>query len=241
MTTTSRQDEQIDVESLNREFERASPQKILGWAVTTFGNDLVMSSSFGAESAVLLHMVSQIAPQTRVIFVDTGYLFPETYAFMEQLRHRLNLNVWIYRTRNDPVVYLSVHGEGDPTLRRDIESCCAENKNEPFARAMAEQTHQAWLRGIRRAQADSRRDRHFIEWSRRYSCWAISPLLNMSTKDAYAYLKANKLPLHPLVDRGYLSIGCNPLTCTRPVIAGEDPRAGRWSGSNKTECGVNLT
>lgn len=241
MTVQAKITPPLDPAAINRGFERATPQDIIAWAAKTFADDMIMSSSFGAESAVLLHMTTQIAPHTRIVFVDTGYLFPETHTFMQQLRRRLDLNVWTYRTRNDPLVYLSVHGETDPSMRRDIDNCCAQNKNEPFERAMAELAPRCWLRGIRRSQSAARQNRHFLEWSARYNCWVVSPLLDVSNQDAYAYLKQNDLPLHPLVDDGYLSIGCSPLTCTRKLSDGEHARAGRWHGTNRTECGLHHT
>jgi phosphoadenosine phosphosulfate reductase len=240
MTTT---ESQLDLPSLNQRFEAEDPAQIIAWAAKEFSNnnDLVMSSSFGADSAVLIHMANQAKPGIRIIFVDTGYLFPETHAFMEQLRKKLDLNVWIYRTRNDPIAYLHHAGEENPTWRKDIESCCAANKIEPFNRAMIELAPKAWLRGIRRHQAATRTDRPFIEWSKRHNCHAISPLLNWSNREIHAYLKNYDLPYHPLREKGYLSIGCNPLSCTRAVGEGEDARAGRWAGQEKIECGINVT
>ncbi|MGA3066439.1 MAG: phosphoadenylyl-sulfate reductase [Tepidisphaeraceae bacterium] len=232
---------QIDAVSLNREFESADPEKIVRWSAEQFGDDLVMSSSFGAESAALLHMVYQVRPGTRVIFVNTGYLFPETHRFMEELRLRLDLNVWTYRTRNDPIAYLHKAGEENPAWRKDIDSCCAANKNEPFERAMLELKPRGWLRGIRRNQSELRKKLGFVEWSPRYNCHAISPLLNWGPREIHAYLKTHNLPYHPLWEKGYASIGCNPLSCTRPVGQGEDPRAGRWAGQDKFECGINIT
>jgi phosphoadenosine phosphosulfate reductase len=159
---------------------------------------------------------------------------------MEQLRRRLNLNVWAYRTMQDPIAWLKRAGEDDPTIRKDRDVCCAVNKNEPFERAMAELRPKAWLRGIRRDQAKTRKDRRFVEWSSRFKCYAISPLLNMDSRSIHAYLKQNDLPRHPLWEKGYASIGCNPLSCTRPIQIGEDARAGRWDGSDKIECGINV-
>jgi len=232
---------EADVISLNDLFARTSPEKIVQWAAAQFGQDLVMSSSFGADSAVLLHMATQVKPDIRVIMIDTGYLFPETFAFMETLRRRLNLNVWIYRTRHDPIAYLAQVGEGDPQWRKEIESCCAANKNEPFDRAMRDLAPSAWLRGIRRAQATTRAQKPFVEWSRRNNCYAVSPLLNWTGREVHQYLQAHDLPYHPLRDKGYLSIGCNPQSCTRPIQPGEDERSGRWSGTGKVECGINLS
>ena len=231
----------LDVETYNQIFEAKPPQEIVDWAAATFGQSLIMTSSFGAESAVLLHMATRAIPDIRIVMVDTGYLFPETHLFMEQLRERLNLNVWVYRTAKDPIQYLHSVGEENPTWRNDVDRCCDANKNEPLLRAMKQLKPKAWLRGIRRDQAESRKDRAFIEWSLRDKCWAISPLLNMTPKSIFAYMKKHDLPYHPLYEKGYASIGCNPLSCTSPIAAGEDPRSGRWTGKGKLECGINVT
>ena len=159
---------------------------------------------------------------------------------MEELRQRFDLNVWVYRTRNDPIAYLKQAGESDPAIRLNVEGCCAVNKNEPFERAMLQLKPAAWLRGIRRNQAETRTAKQPIEWSKRYNCYAISPLLNWSQREIHGYMKQHDLPYHPLYEKGYASIGCNPLTCTRPIQIGEDPRAGRWAGTNKIECGLHL-
>jgi phosphoadenosine phosphosulfate reductase len=232
---------ELDVDSLNAMFETSDPARVVEWAIAHFGaGNLVMSSSFGAESALMLHLVTQVAPDIRVIFIDTGYLFPETHAFMEQLRLRLNLNVWTYRTKNDPIAYLHSAGEENPNWRKDVDACCAANKNEPFERAMKELHPFGWLRGIRRNQAQTRQDRQFVEWSERFHCHTISPLLNWGSREIHAYLKKHNLPYHPLFDKGYASIGCNPLSCTRPIQLGEDARSGRWADADKLECGINV-
>jgi phosphoadenosine phosphosulfate reductase len=233
--------EQLDLPALNEMFEQSEPPKIVAWGAAQFGSGLVMSSSFGADSAVMLHMAATTMPGIKIIFVNTGYIFTETHQFMEQLRHRLDLNVWTYRTRNDPLEYLRRSGEDDPFQRKNADACCAANKNEPFERAMRELAPRAWLRGIRRHQSALRKERQFIEWYTRYQCHAVSPLLNWTDRDIYLYLKKYDLPYHPLRDKGYSSIGCNPLSCTRPINAGEDPRSGRWAGQDKVECGINLT
>lgn len=230
----------LDLVATNAVLASYDPAQIVQWAGREFGQELVMSSSFGAESALLIHMAIQIQPDIRIVMVDTGYLFPETHQFMEALRQRFRLNVWTYRTRQDPIAYLSEAGETDRTVRNNIEQCCGVNKNEPFERAMLELKPKAWLRGIRRNQSDTRRERQPVEWSNRYNCYAVSPLLNWTSRDIYQYMKRNDLPYHPLYEKGYASIGCNPLTCTRPIQLGEDPRAGRWAGSGKVECGLHV-
>jgi phosphoadenosine phosphosulfate reductase len=198
-----------------------------------------MTSSFGDQAAVLIHLATQIKPDIRIIFVDTGYLFPETHLFMEQVRQRFNLNVWTYRTKNDPVQWLKSAGENEPTWRKDIDACCAANKNEPMERAFKTIGAKAYLRGIRREQNAKRQNDEFIQWAPRYGSYAISPMLNWTRKDVGLYMKQHDLPYHPLIEKGYLSIGCNPLSCTRPVQIGEDPRSGRWAGTGKLECGIN--
>jgi phosphoadenosine phosphosulfate reductase len=232
--------EGFDLATLNAMFERQSPMDIVKWSVAQFGPELVMSSSFGAESALMLHMAAEQMPDIRVIFINTGYLFPETHAFMETLRHRFNLNIWTYRTRNDPIAWLRTAGEENPTWRKDVDSCCAANKNEPMERAMLQLKPKGWLRGLRRQQSETRKNVNFVEWSGRYKCHAISPLLNWTSREIYAYMKQHDLPYHPLYEKGYASIGCNPLSCTRPIQIGEDPRSGRWAGSGKVECGINV-
>jgi phosphoadenosine phosphosulfate reductase len=231
-----------DLDALNAMFEdKSDPQTIVDWAAAMFGpQDIVMSSSFGAESAMLLHMATRVVPDIKIIFVDTGYLFPETHQFMEQLRRRFNLNVWTYRTMQEPISWLAKNNEPDPTVRQNRDVCCAVNKNEPFERAMAELRPKAWLRGVRRDQTDERKAIRFVQWDRRFKCYAVSPLLNQNRRQIHAYLKQHDLPYHPLFDRGYASIGCNPLSCTRPIQIGEDARAGRWAGSDKIECGINV-
>jgi phosphoadenosine phosphosulfate reductase len=231
----------LDLSAINPMLESSDPTKIVEWAAAQFGRELIMSSSFGAESALLIHMATRVLPDIRIVMVDTGYLFPETHRFMEQMRLRFNLNVWIYRTRNDPIAYLHQAGEDNHTWRKDVNACCAANKNEPFERAMKDLAPRAWLRGIRRNQADTRKSKQIVEWAKRYDCYAISPLLNWTSKEIYYYMKQHDLPFHPLYEKGYASIGCNPLSCTRPIEAGADPRSGRWSNTDKVECGINLT
>ena len=235
--------ESLDPAPLNAMFETVDPAAVVEWAAAQFGPDrLVMSSSFGADSAVLLHMATRVIPRIKVVFVDTGYLFPETHAFMEQLRRRLDLNVYAYRTHNDPIAFLRRIGVGNPDWREpeQIDRCCGANKNEPFDRALAELHPAAWLRGVRRTQTPERQAMRFVEWSTKHGCHAVSPLLNLDRRGIHAYLKRHDLPYHPLFELGYTSIGCNPLSCTRAIGADEDARAGRWAGSGKVECGINV-
>ena len=228
------------LDALNARLDRLPPDQIVAWAAAAFGNDLAMTSSFGADAMCTLHLATRVLPQIRIIFINTGYLFPETLAFMEEMRARYHLNVLEFHTRNDPPVWLTVHGEADPRVRQNVAACCAANKDPVMDRAMREQAPKAYLRGVRAGQTAQRGHMQIVEWMARYQCWAIAPILHWSTKEMYSYMKQHGLPHHPLVEQGYVSIGCDPITCTRPVSLGEDERAGRWSGSDKKECGINL-
>jgi phosphoadenosine phosphosulfate reductase len=230
----------LDLEAINPLLDTRDPREIVAWAAAEFGDDLLLSSSFGAESAVMIHLATSVLPKIRVVFVDTQFLFAETHAFVETLRRRFDLDLRVYRPSHDGAAYLREAGEVNADERFDVARCCAVNKNEPFDRAMRELRPKAWLRGIRRDQAATRRDRSVVELSKRFDCYAVSPLLNWRAREVHGYMKEHDLPYHPLYERGYASIGCSPHTCTRPIQIGEDTRAGRWSGSTKTECGLHL-
>lgn len=205
----------LDLKTINSMLEASHPTRTIEWAAAQFGRNLVMVSSFGVESAVLIHLATRIQPDIPIIMVDTAFLFAETHAFMKELRNRFDLNVMVFRTDNDPEKYLTQAGEDDPNWRKDVIACCTMNKNEPFERAMKELTPQAWLRGIRRDQVDIRQWRQIVEWSPRYGCYAVSPLSNWAAHDIRAYMEEHQLPYHPLYEKGYLAIGCHPLSCTR--------------------------
>ena len=230
----------LDLPEVNSVLERCDPPQIVAWAAREFGDDLIMSSSFGAESAALIHLATSANPGIRVVLVDTQFLFNETHEFVEKLRDRFDLQLRVYRPAHRGEEYLNLANETDSKWRNNVERCCAVNKNEPFDRAMRELRPHAWLRGIRRDQAETRRGRQIVEFSERFNCYAISPLLNWSAEQIRAYMQRYDLPSHPLLAKGYTSIGCHPESCTRPVQIGEDARAGRWTGLSKTECGLHL-
>jgi phosphoadenosine phosphosulfate reductase len=224
----------------NARLEQAEPRVIAGWACATFGARLAMTSSFGADAMCMIHLATRALPSIRIIFVNTGYLFPETLAFMEEMRQKYHLHVREFHTRHDPVAWLTVNGEPDPRVRNNVPACCGANKNPVMDRAMAALQPAAYLRGVRADQTAERAGMKIVEWMERYRAWAISPLLRWSSRQVFDYMRQNDLPHHPLWEQGYTSIGCNPVTCTRPVSLGEDDRAGRWAGTGKKECGINL-
>jgi phosphoadenosine phosphosulfate reductase len=225
--------ESYDYEKLNREFESKPSEEIIRWAVREFAPGLAMSTSFGAESAVLLHLVTRIYPSIPVLFTNTGFHFKETLEHRDTLVKRLNLNLRELKPEISTEEFLAKNGK---LYERDPDACCAVNKIAPFEKGLRD--YKAWITGIRRNQADTRKTSQFVE-NYRDRMVKVNPLLNWTGKMFWDYAKKFDLPYHPLWEKGYLSIGCSPETCTRPVKLGEDARAGRWAGKDKTECGIH--
>lgn len=226
---------QLDLEKRNAEFESKTPQEVVAWAVETFAPHLAMTSSFGPESGALLHMVSRVDPNVPVLFLETGYHFPETLQYKKQLAEQFGLTQVIDLKadpgRREKVIadYQGVPYEKNPDL------CCQINKVEPLDAAL--KNYHAWMTGIRRRQTDFRKSIRTVE-EYEGGIYKVSPLANMTSRDIWWYLKEHKIPQHPLFEKGYLSIGCWP--CTRPVQDGDDERSGRWAGKAKKECGIHL-
>jgi phosphoadenosine phosphosulfate reductase len=222
-----------DYEKLNQGFEGKSSEDIIRWAMGEFAPDLAMSTSFGAESAVLLHLVTRVHPTIPVLFTNTGFHFKETLEHRDKLVKRLDLNLRELKPEISNEEFLAKNGK---LYERDPDACCAVNKIAPFEKALKD--YKAWITGIRRNQADTRKSSQFVE-NYRDRMVKLNPLLNWTSKMFWDYAKKYDLPYHPLWEKGYLSIGCSPETCTRPVKLGEDPRSGRWAGTGKVECGIH--
>lgn len=194
---------------------------------------VTLVSSFGAESVVLLHMVSLVAPGTPVLFIDTQMLFQETLDYQVEVADKLKLtNVQVVRATEREVAL----NDPDGTLHQfNTDACCDFRKTIPLERELSK--FDAWITGRKRFQGGERQELEFFE-AEPPSRLRINPLAHWRSSDVQDYMAENKLPRHPLVAKGYASIGCAP--CTSPVKPGEDPRAGRWRGSNKTECGIHF-
>jgi phosphoadenosine phosphosulfate reductase len=223
----------LDIPTLNTDFESRSPEHILRWAWETFGAGVVASSSFQTQSVALLHMIGQVCPEMPVIFLDTGFHFPETLAYRDDLQKRFNLNITIMRAQIDKSELFRQYGEG--LYRRDPDLCCYINKVEPMQRALKDK--QGWISGVRRDQTANRKTLQILE-PQPSGLLKIHPMLNWDRRQLWTYINRHDLPAHPLLSKGYMSVGCAP--CTRPVGDGEDERAGRWAGTGKTECGLHL-
>lgn len=217
---------------LSEQFEQKSPQEILAWAVAEFDPNIALSSSFQTQSLPLLHMAMQVMPEIRVFFLNTGYHFWDSLIFREQLAREMNMNVIdLYRDRRWDG-FRRQFGRELPTV--DPNLCCYIHKVQPMQEALA--GLKAWITGIRRDQTKVRAQAHILELQED-GLLKVNPLLNWQKADIEAYRIKHNLPEHPLLKKGYRSIGCAP--CTRPVRPGEDERAGRWAGSGKTECGLH--
>ncbi|WP_428673668.1 phosphoadenylyl-sulfate reductase [Roseibium sp.] len=223
---------QAEVSALNAQFKGASAQEVLTAAIRhQYADDIAMVSSFGADSAVLLHMVARINPSTPVLFIDTVKLFPATLAYRDELIEKLGLTD--VRTQKPAQDDLAAKDPAGMLWMSDTDACCHIRKVLPLERAL--DGFGAWISGRKRFQSASRANLEFFEAEE--GRVKVNPLADWTAADILDYAKVHDLPPHPLVAQGYPSIGCLP--CTSKVAPGEDPRSGRWRGQDKTECGIH--
>jgi phosphoadenosine phosphosulfate reductase len=215
------------------DFEAMSAEDVLRWAASEFGDGLCLTCSWQRQSSVLVHMVSELGLDIDVVELDTLLFFQETYETRDRLIERYGLDL----IRPEVISVAEQHRREGPNLwESNPDRCCHIRKVEPLERALA--GYDAWVTGIRREQAPSRAGARRVEWSERYGVWKVQPLVDWDAKRVQAYIHVNEIPYNPLHDVGYPSIGCIP--CTRPVLEGEEERAGRWAGSDKLECGIHI-
>ncbi len=223
------------LDAWNEDLESASAEQVIAWAAERFEGRLVMSSSFGAHSAVMLHLVHRVAPETTVILVDTGYLFPETYRFAEALIARLRLPLHVVSPKITAARQEALYGNLWEQGEEGVAQYLKLNKVEPMARALEETGADAWMAGLRGAQTAHRAGltRIAIQNGR----VKVHPILRWSDEDVETYLRENELPHHPLFEEGFRSIG--DVHSTFPTTPDMDPRDGRILGK-KRECGLHL-
>lgn len=221
------------VTELQAEAERWNAQELLRWGLSEFGQSLALASSFGAEDVVLIDMASRDS-KFRVFTLDTDFLFPETYALIDQIEARYGLAVERTRSELTPEAQAAQYGPALWASRPD--ACCQLRKVEPLKKKLADLA--AWVTGVRRDQAPTRANTRKLEWDAKFGLVKVNPLADWNWSEVWDYIRAHNVPYNPLHDRDYPSIGCT--YCTRSVKPGEDPRAGRWSGFNKTECGLHV-
>lgn len=227
----------LDISSSMSSLTEEDPRDILGWASSTVAK-LAVASSFQSSGLVILHMLREIRPDVPVLFLNTGFHFPETLEFCRRVAEEWDLELVELRGDHQTAErQAEIHGSG--LYRRDPDRCCTINKVEPLQRAL--EGFDGWISGVRRDQSPDRAASVRIAQPQLLpsgrALLKIHPLANWTRSDVDAYVWKHRIPTNPLVERGFASIGCWP--CTRPVAAGGQERSGRWSGSNKDECGIH--
>ncbi len=221
-------------EFCNRKFAGMSATERVRWSLEHLPANHVISSSFGAQSAVMLHLLTREMPEIPVVIVDTGYLFPETYRFIDDMQARLNLNLHVYRAPVSPAWQEARHGQRWLQGRAGIEAYNNEVKVEPMKRALRDLSVGTWYAGLRRSQSSSRTEQAFIEWAGERV--KVHPIADWTDRDVYQYLQAHDLPYHPLWEKGYVSIGDHHTT--RPLDEAGSVEETRFFGL-KRECGLH--
>jgi len=223
-----------EVRKLQVVAEAWKPERVLTWAFDTFGEAVAISSAFGAEGMALIDIASRVLRNFRLFTLDTEFLFPETYNLMDQVEQRYGITIERVYPLNSPEEQERVHGAA--LWKRNPDQCCNLRKVEPLQRKLGEL--QAWITSIRRDQTTARAGAGKIEWDQKFGLVKINPIADWSSKQVWQYIREHDVPYNALHERNYPSIGCTH--CTRAVRPGEDPRAGRWAGSSKTECGLHV-
>lgn len=222
------------IDDLARHLENADPFETLAWAFEEFGEDVAIATGFGVEGVVLVDMATRLHPSPFVFFVDTGFLFEETYALRERLERRYGIEIRAVDPELSPQQQEDVFGAR--LWHYDPDFCCSLRKVEPLATFLAGRG--AWVTAIRRSQTAARASARVVEWDAKFDLVKINPLVTWSRERVWEYVFDRAIPYNPLHDRGYPSIGCTH--CTRAIRPGESERAGRWANHAKTECGLHL-
>ncbi|MBI3111805.1 MAG: phosphoadenylyl-sulfate reductase [Ignavibacteriales bacterium] len=223
-----------DTEELHIQLMKRTPFEILTWVHETFDpGEVTMATGFGAEGVCLIDMLTKINNRIPILYLDTDVLFQETYQLRIKLQDRYGIR--FVRIASSLSLDRQAVQYGDRLWERDPDLCCTLRKTDPLKEAL--RPFDAWITGIRRDQSSARKNAKVIERDGRYGLLKVNPLLGWSREEVWSYIREHRLPYNPLYDKGYSSIGC--IHCTTPVSAGEDERAGRWRGFQKTECGLH--
>ncbi|HMG32573.1 MAG TPA: phosphoadenylyl-sulfate reductase [Blastocatellia bacterium] len=221
------------IEDAAEELEEAHAEEIIRWALNEFDDGLTVATGFGVEGMVLVDLAARVGSNLDVFFLDTGFLFPETYELRRRIEQRYGIVVRSYQPDLTPEDQARIHGES--LWLKDPDLCCRLRKLDPLERALAGRT--AWMTAIRRDQTAARKSARVVEWDHRWGLIKVNPLAAWTREQIWRHVYENDVPYNPLHDQGYPSIGCTH--CTRAVRPGEDERSGRWAGTVKTECGLH--
>jgi phosphoadenosine phosphosulfate reductase len=234
MTQQTKAPTAADLKAASAQLEGAEPQEILRWAAREYQPGLTLACSFGGPSGmVLLDMIMAIDKSVEVFYLNTDFLFPETYRLRDVAAAKYGFQPVGYVSLLTPAQQSEKHG--DELWARDPDACCAIRKVEPNHRALAGK--RAWISGIRRDQSKTRGDIDIVQWDEQFELVKVNPLAAWSEAQVWKYIIDNDVPYNELHDKSYPSIGCT--YCTKPVKPGDDPRSGRWQGFDKTECGLH--
>jgi phosphoadenosine phosphosulfate reductase len=217
----------------SRLLENASPEAILQWAVDRYFPKFTMATGLGPEGCVIISMLAKIEPRVYVFNLDTGYQFKETLALRNRMVEKYGVEIALEKPELSVEQYEAANG--GPVYLTNPDRCCFDRKVKVLYRVS--RNFDAWATGIRRDQSPTRANTPVIGWDKKFGLVKVSPLAKWTKSDVWRRITDEDVPYNPLHDQGYPSIGCQP--CTRAVLAGEDERAGRWSGSAKTECGLH--
>jgi phosphoadenosine phosphosulfate reductase len=227
-----------DLKAWGASFETKQPQEVVADAIERYREKIVLACSFGAEDVVLVDMVHRVDPSLPLFYLDTEFLFPETYATRDRVIERYSLKpAQVIQVKSLLTPQKQAEDYGDALWTREPDRCCQLRKVEPLTRIL--QGYEAWITGIRRDQAPSRANAGLIEWDEKFKLVKVNPLARWTWADVWTYVQVYEVPYNPLHDQNYPSIGCTH--CTAPVAPGDDPRAGRWKNFTKTECGLHKT
>ena len=224
----------LALERCNRMFSELKPLERIEWAIENLPSNHVMTSSFGAQAAVSLHLITRVKPDIPVILIDTGYLFPETYRFIDELTERLKLNLHVYRAALSPAWQEARYGQRWNQGLEGLNAYNEEVKVEPMRRALRELGVNTWFAGVRRKQSATRAGIPFLDWAG--GRWKVHPIADWTDRDVHYYLKEHDLPYHPLWEKGYLSIG--DVHSTKPIHEVDAIEQTRFFGL-KRECGIH--
>ncbi len=223
----------VEVDAWAKELSGKDPDAVIRFAVERFGKSLAVATQFGVEGCTLLHRVAQVSREPWFFTIDTGLLFQETYDLADKLEKQLGISIARVRPDESPALQAVRHG---PNLwERDPDLCCTLRKVQPMLEAL--HGRGAWMTAVRREQSSTRQKLAVVEWDEKFGLPKFAPLLEESSEAVQRYVEAHAVPVNPLREYGYLSLGCLP--CTRPVRPGEDARAGRWWKNDKVECGIH--
>lgn len=236
MPSHGSQESAEEITSWGELFESRQPQEVLAAAIERYAPKIVLACSFGAEDVVLVDMIHRINSSVPLFYLDTDFLFPETYTTRDRIIERYQLKpAQVIQTKSLLTPEQQAGQYGETLWTREPDRCCQVRKVEPLTRVLKE--FDAWVTGIRRDQAPTRANAKMIEWDERFQLVKVNPLAKWSWSEVWTYINVYEVPYNPLHDQHYPSIGCTH--CTKPVMSGEDPRSGRWQGSGKTECGLH--